>query len=129
MVQQVVIVHPDRACAEAIAHVDSGIEVAGVQGGGEAVGALVADADGVVHGLEFGDGADGAEDFFLHDLHVLGHVAEDGRLDEVPFGPVALAASFDFGAGFFAFVDVAMNIVSDLRVLCLAFGFGKRLTP
>ena len=70
VVQQVVIVDPDCACAETIAHVDSRVEVAGVQGGGEAVGALVADADGVVHGLELGDGADGAEDLFLHDLHV-----------------------------------------------------------
>lgn len=78
-----------------------------MHGGGEAIGRSVADADGVGLGGELGDGADGTEDFFLHDLHVFGDVAEDGGLDEVARFAVAGAARFDGRAFFFAGVDVA----------------------
>ena len=107
MVQHVVLVHPDGSGAEGVADSDGGVEAGGVDGGGEAVGRRVAEADGVVFVLELGDGADGAEDFFLHDLHVFRHAREDGRLDEVALFAVALAADFDFGALFPAGVDIA----------------------
>lgn len=107
MMQHVILVHPDGARPERVADADGGVEVAGVDGGGEAVGGGVADADGVRLGRELGDGAHGAEDLFLHDLHVFGHVAEDGGLDEVALVAVARAAGFDGGAFFFAGVDVA----------------------
>ena len=70
MVEHVVLVHPDGAGAEGVADADGGVEAGGVDGGGEAVGRRVAEADGVGFVFELGDGADGAEDFFLHDLHV-----------------------------------------------------------
>lgn len=78
-----------------------------MNGGGEAVRCGVAETDGVCFGLEFGDGADGAEDLFLHYLHVFGDAGEDGRLDEVTLFAVALAADFDFGAFFPAGINVA----------------------
>ena len=104
--QHVVLVHPDGSRAEGVADSDGGVETGGVDGGGEAVGRRVAEADGVFFVLELGDGADGAEDFFLHYLHVFRHAGEDGRLDEVALFAVALAADFDFGALFPAGVDV-----------------------
>ena len=78
-----------------------------MHGGSKAVGGVVANADGLGLVLELGDGADRAEDLFLHDLHVFGHVGEDGGLDEVALVAVALAADLDFGAFFLAMVDVA----------------------
>ena len=79
--------------------------------GGETVGGGVAETDGVFFGLEFGDGADGAEDLFLHDLHVFADVGEDGGLDEVTFLAVTFAANFDFGALFLAGVNVAEEML------------------
>ena len=105
--EHVVLVDPDGAGAEGVADSDGGVEAGGVDGGGEAVGRRVAEADGVGFIFELGDGADGAEDLFLHDLHVFRHAREDGRLDEVALFAVALAADFDFGAFFPAGVDVA----------------------
>lgn len=109
--QDIILIHPDRARPQRIAHTDRGVEVGGVDRGGETVGGGVAHADGVGLVFEFRDRADGAEDFFLHYLHVFADVAEDGRLDEVAFFAVALAADFDFRAFFFAAVDVSISIV------------------
>ena len=75
--------------------------------GGETVGGGVSEADGVLFGLEFSDGADGAEDLFLHDLHVFADVGEDGWLNEVTFFAVTVAADFDLGALLLAGVNVA----------------------
>ena len=105
--QHVVLVDPDGTGAESVGDTDRGVEVCGVDSGGETVGGGVSETDGVLFGLEFSDGADGAEDLFLHDLHVFADVGEDGRLDEVTFLAVTFAADFDFGALFLAGVDVA----------------------
>ena len=89
--------------------------------GGETVGGGVSETDGVLFGLEFSDGADGAEDLFLHDLHVFADVGKDGWLDEVSFIAVTLAADFHFGTLLLAGVDVAGAVLannfpcSDLR--------------
>ena len=109
MVEHVVLVDPDGSRAEGVADADGGVEAGGVDGGGEAVGRRVAEADGVGFVFELGDGADGAEDFFLHDLHVFRDAGEDSRLDEVAFFAVTLAADFDFGALFAAGIDVAVS--------------------
>lgn len=106
--QHVVLVDPDGAGAELVGDADGGVEVRRVDGGGEAVGRVVADADGVGFVGEFGNGAHGAEDFLLHNLHVFADAGEDGRFDEVAFVAVAAAANLDLGALLFAVVDVAM---------------------
>ena len=116
--ESVVGVDPDGAGAEGVGDLDGGVEVAGVDGGGETVGGGVAEADGILLGLELGDGADGAEDFFLHDLHVLGDVGEDGGLDEVSLVALAVAADLDLGAGLATCLDVVHDAVElELRDL------------
>ncbi len=107
MMQHVILIDPDRTSAQRIANADSGVQVGSVDGRGETVGGRVADADGVLFGFEFGNRADGAEDFFLHDLHVFADAGEDGGLDEVALLSVTLAADFDLGAFFLAGVDVS----------------------
>lgn len=74
--------------------------------GSKTVCGRVAGLDGVFLGLELGDGADGAEDFLLHDLHVISDVGEDGRLNEVADIALTLATSFDCSTGLLAFVNV-----------------------
>lgn len=98
VVQHVVLVHPDGSRPQGVADADSGVEAAGVDGGGKTVGGGVAETDGVIFRLEFGDGADGAKDLFLHYLHVFGDAREDGRLDKIALFSVPLPADLDFGA-------------------------------
>ena len=116
VVEHVVLVDPHGAGAESVADADGGVEAGGVDGGGEAVGRRIAETDGVGFVFELGDGADGAEDFFLHDLHVFRDAGEDGRLDEIALFAVALAADFDFGAFFPAGVDVALFVLVHILV-------------
>lgn len=111
MVQGVVGVHPDGTGLEGVGDLDRGVEVLGVDGGGETVGGGVAELDSVLLGLELGDRADGAEDFFLHDLHVLCDIGEDGGLDEVTLVTLALAASLDGGAGILTGLDVPGEVL------------------
>ena len=79
--------------------------------GGKTVGGGVSETDGILFGLEFSDGADGAEDLFLHDLHVFADVGEDGWLDEVTFFAVTPSADLDFGALLLTGVDVAGEVL------------------
>ena len=104
----VVGVDPHGAGLECVRDFDGGVEVGGVHGGRKAVGRGVADFDGLLLRLELGDGADWAEDLLLHDLHVLGHVGEDGWLDEVALVTLAVAANLDLGTCVLAGLDVAV---------------------
>ena len=110
VVQHVVLVDPNRARPERVADTKGCVEIAGVHGSSEAVGRGVADANGIFFRLELGDGADGAENLFLHDLHVFRHVAEDCRLNEVALFAMALTANLDRGAFLAAVVDVAVQL-------------------
>ena len=106
VMQHVVLIHPDGSGSQGVADSDGGVQAACVDCGGETVGRGVAETDGVVFRLEFGNRADGTEDLLLHYLHVFGHARENGRLDEVALFAVALATDFDFGALFLASVNV-----------------------
>ena len=121
VVQHVIRVDPDSAGAQLVGDADGGVEVLGVDGGRETVRAVVARLDGFVLRLELGDRAHGPEDLLLHDLHVLRDVGEDGRLDEVAFVAVTLAADLNLGSCFLAGLDVAHDAVvlqlGDLRSL------------
>ena len=107
MVQHVILVDPHGPGSQRITNSDSSIQTSGMHRGCETISGGVSKANGIIFGLELGDGADGAEDFLLHYLHVFGDVGEDCGLDEVAFFAVAFAADFDFGAFFLAGVDVS----------------------
>ena len=79
--------------------------------GRKTIRGVVSDLDNFFFRLEFGDGADGAEDLFLHNLHVFGDVGEDGRLDEISFVAVAFTTCYNGGTSIFAILDVAHNAI------------------
>jgi len=88
-----------------------------VHGSSETICCRVSDLDCLLSGLELGDGAHWAKDLLLNNFHVLGDVTEDGWLDEVALVSLALAANFNFGAGLFAVVNVAIatQLANDYR--------------
>lgn len=92
-----------------------------MNGSSKAIGRLVAQLDDFLLILEFGDGADRAENFLLHDLHIGVDIAKDGGLDEVPLVTVALTTDLNGGALVLARLDVAHDAVvlelADLRTL------------
>jgi hypothetical protein len=96
-----------------------------VHSGSKSICSVVAETDGVFLVLELGDRTYRAEDFFLHDGHVVLDVGEDGGFDEVAFGALALAAGDDGGAFVLAGLDVSDW---DVSVLCLK-GRGGRTYP
>lgn len=79
--------------------------------GGQTVRGVVAQGNDLLLVLELGDGADGAENLLLHDLHVGTNVREDGRLDEVALVTVAVTANLHSGALLLAGLDVAHDAV------------------
>ena len=87
-----------------------------MHGGSKAVGGGVTETDGVFLGLEFGNGANGAKDLFLHDLHIFGDVGEDGRLDVITLLAVAVTTNLDFRALLLACINVAGHIVSTCAI-------------
>ena len=116
VMQHVVLVHPDGSGPQSVANSDGGVEAACVDCGGETVGRGIAETDGVVFRLEFGNGADGTEDLLLHYLHLFRYARENGRLDEVALFAVALATDFDFGTFFLASVNVTAFVLVNLIV-------------
>lgn len=107
MVESVVGVDPHSSGLERVGDLDGGVEVGGVHGSSKTIVGVVADLDGVLLVLELGDGADGAENLLLHNLHVFSHVAEDGGLNEEALVTDTLATGLDSGTGLLSFLDVS----------------------
>ena len=80
-----------------------------MDGSGKTVCGLVTGLDDILLGLEFRDGADGAENFLLHDLHIIRDTREYGWLDEVAFLAMSGTAGLNLGAGFLARLDIIHN--------------------
>lgn len=111
-VKSVVGVDPDSSSAERICDLNGSGQAGGMDSGGKTVSAVVANLDNIGLVLELGDGADRAKDLFLLDLHVLGDIGEDGRLDEVTLVALALTASLNGSSGLLALLNVAIIAIS-----------------
>lgn len=108
-VKSVVCVDPNGTSLEGVGDLDGGVEVGCVDSGSKTVCGVVTNADGVLLGLELGDRADGSENLFLHDGHVVLDVGEDGGLDEVSLVALALTAGNDGGTLVLAGLDVTVE--------------------
>lgn len=106
----VVGVDPNSSSLDGVCDLEGGVEVAGVDSGSKAVGGVVAELDNLLLGLELGDGADGAENLFLDNLHVVGDVGEDSGLDEETLGTNTVATSLDGGALLLAVLNVPVKL-------------------
>lgn len=82
---------------------------------------VVTDLDSLGLILELLDNDDGTKDLFLGNLHLRSNISEDGRLDEVTLGTVALTTESNGGTLVLAMVDVLHDTVElelgDLRTL------------
>lgn len=107
-VKSVVGVDPHCSSTERVGNLDGGGKVGGVDSSGKAVCGGVGNLDDIGLVLEFGDCADGAEDLFLLNLHVLGDVGEDGGLDEVTLLALAVTTGLDGGTSLLALINVAV---------------------
>ena len=76
------------------------VDIAGPDGGGEAEGGVVGDAEGVLFVFKGDDGGDGAEDLFAGDAGGVVDVVEDGWLDVVAVVEAFGAVASDGGLGF-----------------------------
>ena len=74
----------------------------------------IAAIDHLVNGLEFEDVHHRPEDLLLGDLHVIGDVGEQRRLDEVTLLAEALAA----GQALSAFLLAGVNVTACMRSIC-----------
>lgn len=119
--KETLTVDPDSTSLETLHDADATVEVIGVDSRGKTVSGLIAELDGLLLGGELGNGADGAENLLLHNLHVRLDVAEDGRLDKVSLVTVALTTNLNSGTLLLAGLDVVHDAVildlADLRTL------------
>ena len=83
--------------------------------GSKTISSRITQADSVFLVLEFGDRAHGAEDLFLHNLHVFADIGEDGRLDEVALLAYALTPSLNLSTLFLSGVNVSTSLLVHTR--------------
>lgn len=89
-----------------------------MDGSSQTVGGVVGQVNDLLLILELGDGADGAEDLLLHDLHVGADIREDGGLDEVTLVAETLTTGQDGSTLVLTGLDVAHDtVVLELRNL------------
>lgn len=123
--KQVVAVDPDGTGTEGVGDPDRGVEILGVDSRGKTINGVVGHLEDLLLGVELGDSADGAEDLFLHDLHLGADVGEDGGLDEVALVTVTGTTSLDCSALALAGLNVLHDtIILELRHLGALEGLG-----
>jgi len=112
-VEHVVVVDPDGTGLNASGGAESPSDVLRKDGCGETVHGVVCLRDDVVLILELADDDDRTEDLLLRDLGVGRNVGEDGRLDEVTFGPVTFSSE-KLGR---SLIDTGLDVSGDSVVL------------
>lgn len=105
----VVLVHPHRTRLDLVRDLDGGLEVFGVDTGGQSVGSVICGLDNLVGRVELGNYTYWTEDFFPYNVHVAGDAGKDGWLHEVTWAIDSVTPDFDLGAGLFAGIDVSRS--------------------
>src|SRR5438309_225135 len=89
------VIDPDDAGTQGLDDTKGFVNVAGPDGGGEAVGRVVGDANGVRFTFEGNHGGNGAENFFTRNARVVIHVVENRWLNVETFAKLLRAAAAD----------------------------------
>lgn len=105
----IVLIDPHRTRLDLVRDLDGGLEVFGVNTGGQSVGSVVGGLDNLLRRVELCNYTYWTEDFFPYDVHVAGDAGKDGRLHEVTRTIDSMASDFDLGAGLFAGIDVSRS--------------------
>src|SRR5580698_3707086 len=95
------VIDPDDSCAQRLHNSEGFVNVARPDGGGEAVGRVVGDADGVGFTIEGNHGRNWAEDFFAGNARGVVHVVKNSRLDVKTLAELLRAAAADGDLCFF----------------------------
>src|SRR6266404_2023678 len=119
------VIDPDDSGAKRFDDAEGFVNVAGPDGGGEAIGRVVGDANGVRFTFEGNHGGDRAENFLAGDARVVIHVVENRWLNVETFAKLLRAAAAD---GDFRFFLAEFEVGTDAVELLLAdqrahFGF------
>lgn len=105
-------VHTDHAGLEVLQHAPHAVDVLGEGVAGQAHAGVVGELDDLFLGLEPVQRQDGCEGLLARDEHVLGHVRDDGRFEEVAalVGDL-VAAQDDVGAELARVLDLGEGLV------------------
>jgi hypothetical protein len=112
----VVAVDPDGSGLDGLGEGEGRVDVLGQHTGRQTVMSGVGSLDHFLHGGELENLLDGAEDFLLGDAHVVRHISEDGRLDEIAFRAPLFASALEGGA----FLDARLDQIHHLLELLVA---------
>src|SRR5262245_6607104 len=82
-IEYAVAIYPDRACLDALRDPVRSRYVPGPDAAREAVRRIVREPQRILHVVERNDRDHRTEDLLARDRHVIAHVRENGRLDEV----------------------------------------------
>src|SRR6266436_4459317 len=127
------VIDPDDSGAKRFDDAEGFVNVAGPDGGGEAIGRVVGDANGVRFTFEGNHGGDRAENFLAGDARVVIHVVENRWLNVETFAKLLRAAAADgdfrfFLAEFEVGTDAVELLLADQRAhLGFAFAGGAEL--
>ena len=97
-VPDVFAIHPDHACLKLVCKTERAGEVIGPQIGGESVGRVICNLQGLLFTGEGNGGENRAKNFFLGNAHGVMRPGEEGWADEISGIPKNLAASGHFGS-------------------------------
>lgn len=113
MRQKVVTIDPNGTSLKSVANFDSSVKVPSVNTSSETIESIMSLRKDILDIGEFTDGNDRSENLFLHDLHLLIDIGEDGGLNEVSFLSVTFTAEGDVGT----FVLTGFDVVHDTSEL------------
>src|SRR6266404_4592755 len=111
------VIDPDDAGTQGLDDTKGFVNVAGPDGGGEAVGRVIGDANGVRFAFERNHRGNGAENFLAGDARVVIHIVENRWFDVEAFAEMLRATATD---GDFRFFLAEFEVGTDAVVLLLA---------
>jgi len=121
MRQEIVAIDPNRPSLKSIRDLNRDIQILSMNTGGKTVKRLMRLLQNIFNILKLSDRYNWSEDLFLHNLHFLIDVGENGWLNEITFPPMTFAAECDFGTFIFTGFDVVHDPgkleFGDLRAL------------
>ena len=110
-IKGIIAVDVDCSGSEGVGNLEDVVHVPGDDSSSESIVAVVGSLDDLVHILELHEAHDRAKDLLLGNGHVVGHISEDGGLDEVSFLSVALSSQEQLGSLLLSSLHISQDLV------------------